>query len=128
MRVTVTSYSSAYLGTGDVPGGTDISWADARQQGGPALPTTQAACTKLWLGAYVYRLSGASWVTVTSKSSRGSWLNGLGGCTAPSVSFTSAELSAGQTYRFAASARMDNTTAAPIAGLTFVSHRPVRIH
>jgi hypothetical protein len=127
MRVTIVDYSSEYLGPGDVPGGTDVSWADAHRQGGPALPTTQAACEKLWVRADLYRLSGAGWLTVASKSSRGVW---SGGCQAPTVSFTEkvssteGELYAGTTYRIAGTARMDRTSGAQIAGITFVSHPP----
>lgn len=125
MLVTITNYSAVYLGPGNVSrGGTDISWADAHRQGGPALPRTQAACTETWLGAYAYRWTGASWVTAAVKTAKGLWIPGQG-CSPPAVTFTSSQLSAGETYKFAASARMTNSDAAAIAGLTFVSHPPL---
>jgi len=128
VRVTITNYSSAYLGDGAIPGGTDVIWADARAQGGPGLPTSEAACNRLWTAAYLYRFSGAGWLTKSYKESRGYWHSAGGDCWPPKVSFTSDEIFAGSTYRFAVTARMDATSGAAIAGVKVVSHRPTQVH
>jgi hypothetical protein len=125
--VDITSYAASFLGAGDVPGGTYISWADS-------LPTTAAACTSSWVRSDLF-VWNAGWVYVGPRESHGAWVApdpsdpfSLSGCLfTPGTSYTAADLQAGKTYRIAATARTAASSSAATRRVRVVSQAPVII-
>jgi hypothetical protein len=134
--VDIPSYSSTYWGPAsggapaDMDGRTQVDWADT-------LPTTQSACSQLWLGAYLYRWSATNqvWQFRTLREvNGGQWVvnpfTGLFECRGPSLSFHSTftpDLIVGRAYRLQISARPQPTSSAPTRKVRVQSFRPTVI-
>ena len=112
-------------GGGQVDGRTQVDWADT-------VPTTQSACTQLWLGAYLYRWSAGNqeWSSRLYREAYGQWVqnpfNGVFECHGPSLAFHSTfapELIVGRAYRLQITARTQNATSAPTRKVTVQSFR-----
>ena len=78
------------------------------------LPTTQAACQKLWNSAYTYAHFDGIWEKVELITARGIWLSNK--CTGPNIQLDDGIFNPDRdddSYRIVASARTDGTTGAP---------------
>jgi hypothetical protein len=123
--VDINNYSASFLGAGDVPGGTYISWAD----GGLGTPS---ACSASWVRTDLF-VWNAGWVYLGFRDSHGSWVAGdptdpfnLSGCLFQAgTGYTAADLQAGKSYRIAATARTAATSAAATRRVRLVSQAPV---
>jgi hypothetical protein len=116
--VDVHGVESAYAGIGAGGGGNSAivaSW-------GEATPTNQTDCENAITGAIFYKWNGSAWVALTGQLlSSGTWgpdpFSGVPRCFPPGVSLS--PITAGTTYRIAATARSFDSSDAPTRRVTF---------
>jgi hypothetical protein len=109
LSIQINRYSRLYLGVGDMPGGTFVSWAGGRL-------TRKSACEAARVRADLYRQISNEWKLVDTKQSHGVWEDspGAGSCRLPGVVWRNTHdspdvLSESSNYRIVATARTSAT-------------------